>query len=82
MILKLCYHPGHRIHIQRWLGALGLLLLRFQGHSETGLPLFIIIPSCPALRAIRYILRHSFLLVHSTQPRIATTNRRLAITVP
>ena len=82
MTHKLCYHPGHRIHLQRWLGFFGLLLLRFQGHSKTGLSLFVIVPSCPTLGTIRYILRHSFLFVFSTQAGIDPTNQRLAIAVP
>ena len=79
---KLRAHPGRRIHIQRRLGFLGLLLLRFQEHRKTGLPCFIIISSCPTFRPIRFILRHSFLLILRTQTRIATTDRRFAITVP
>ena len=79
---KLCDHPGHQIHIQIWVGFLGVFLLRLQRQSKTGLPRFIIIPSYPTLRAIRYILRRSFLLLLRTQSRIGTANRRLACGVP
>ena len=82
MIHKLCYHPRHQIHIQRRVRLLGLFLLRFQGHGETGLPCFIVVLSCPALRPIGYILRLPFLLVLLTQTRIGATKRRLAFAVP
>jgi hypothetical protein len=82
MIHKLRDHPRHQVHIQRWVGSLGLFLLRLQRFNKTRLPRFIIVPSCPTLRPIRHILRRPFLLVLSTQTGNGTTNRRLACAVP